>query len=170
MIKNLSELKPYKSLLLARVQSSVPVTGIVDDLLKDLAELFSLENDEPRTLISQAGEVRVGELVAGYLHYSEETPTPWTVNRNIVDQINHLVLVCRRNRHVAIYLSDTSWRSAIAKQFGKTGTKGLSILQKIEPGLLNAAFIKGAARTLWLSGAHARTSIKADNKILSGIE
>lgn len=88
----------------------------------------------------------------------------------MVDQINHLILVCRRNRHVAIYLSDTSWRSAIVKQFGKAGSKGLSALYKIGPGLLNAAFVKGAARTLWLSGAHARTSIKADNKILSGIE
>ena len=34
MIKNLSELKPYKSLLLARIQSSVLVKGIVDDLLE----------------------------------------------------------------------------------------------------------------------------------------
>lgn len=56
------------------------------------------------------------------------------------------------------------------KAFDKIGGKGLGALQKIAPGLLNAAFVKGAARTLWLAGAHARTSIKADNKILSGVE
>ena len=170
VIKKLSELKPYKSLLLARVQSSAPVKGVVDNLLTDLRELLSLGEDGPRTLISEVNEINARELAVGYLHYSEETPAPWTLNRNVVDQINHLILVCRRNRHLAIYLSDTRWRSGIVKQFGKAGTKGLSLLHKIQPGLLNAAFIKGAARTLWLSGAHARTSIKADNKILSGIE
>jgi len=170
VINNLSELKPYKSLLLARVRGSLPVKDIVDDLVDDLGELLSLGDGGPRTLISEGNATNVGELTVGYLHYSEETPTPWTLNRNVTDQINHLILVCRRNRHVAIYLSDTRWRSAIVKQFGKTGAKGLSALHKIGPGLLNAAFVKGAARTLWLSGAHARTSIKADNKILSGIE
>jgi hypothetical protein len=169
MIKKLSELKPYKSLLLAQIQDSVTVKNIVNDLLGDLRQLLSLDQPGPRTLITQANETNTGELAAGYLHYSEETPTPWTLNRNVVDQINHLILVCRRKRHIAIYLSDTRWRSGIVKQFGRTGN-GLSALRKIEPGLLNAAFIKGAARTLWLSGAHARTSIKADNKILSGIE
>lgn len=169
MIKKLSELKPYKSLLLARVQDSAPVKNIVNNLLNDLSELLSLGDSGPRKLISQANEVSRGELAAGYLHYLEETPAPWTLNRNVVDETNQLILVCRRNRHVAIYLSDTSWRANIVKQFGKTGAKGLSELEKIAPGLLNAAFVKGAARTLWLSGAHARTSIKADNKILSGI-
>ncbi len=170
MIKKLSELKPYKSLLLARVQSSVPVKDIVNNLLEDLRELLSLGEDGPRTLISEVNESNAGELAVGYLHYVEGTPSPWTLNRNVVDQINHLILVCRRKRHLAIYLSDTRWRSGMVKAFGKTGTKGLTALQQIEPGLLNAAFINGAARTLWLSGAHARTSIKADNKILSGIE
>lgn len=170
MIKKLSELKPYKSLLLVRVHNSVPVKEIINNLLGDLRQLLSLGEDGPRTLISEVNETNAGELAVDYLHYSEETPTPSTLNRNVVDQLNHLILVCRRKRHLAIYLSDTRWRSGIVKAFGKTGTKGLTALQKIEPGLLNAAFIKGAARTLWLSGAHARTSIKADNKILSGIE
>ncbi|HKR14831.1 MAG TPA: hypothetical protein VJT15_22390, partial [Pyrinomonadaceae bacterium] len=170
MIKKLSELKPYKSLLLARVQGSVPVKNIIDNLLEDLKELLSLASDGPRTLVSQTNESNSGELAVGYLHYLEGTPSPWTLNQTVIDQINHLILVCRRNRHVAIYLSDTRWRSTIVKRLGKAGTKGLSALNKIEPGLLNAAFVKGAARTLWLSGAHARTSIKADNKILSGIE
>lgn len=121
-------------------------------------------------MISETTQTTSGELTVGYLHYREEVPSPWTLNRGIVDEINHLILVCRRIRHVAIYLSDNSWRSEIVKEFDKSGGKGLAALQKIAPGLLNATFVKGAARTLWLSGAHARTSIKADNKILSGVE
>lgn len=170
MIKKLSELKPYKSLLLARIHASTNLKNIVDDLLDDLSEIVSLRDDGSRKLVSEGNEIAVGELAVGYLHYSEDAPTPWTTNPKVVDQINHLILVCRHNHHIAIYLSDTRWRSAIVNAFGKTGAKGLGALKKIEPGILNAAFIKGAARTLWLSGAHARTSIKADNKILSGIE
>lgn len=71
MIKRLSELKPYKSLLLARVQSSVPVKDIVNNLLEDLRELLSLGEDGPRTLISEVNEINAGELAVGYLHYVE---------------------------------------------------------------------------------------------------
>jgi hypothetical protein len=38
VIKKLSELKPYKSLLLARVQGSTSVKNIVDNLLEDLTK------------------------------------------------------------------------------------------------------------------------------------
>jgi len=170
VIKNLSELKPYKSFLLSRIRDGNPIKSVVNDSLADLKELFSLEDGGLRKVISSSDEVKSGQLAVGYLHYLEEEQAPWTVNSQTVDRINHLILVCRRNRHVAIYLSDTSWRSAIVKKLGKTSAKGLGVLQKIEPGLLNSAFVKGAARTLWLSGTHARTSIKADNKILSGVE
>jgi hypothetical protein len=45
MIKNLSELKPYKSFLLGRIKdSSPPARGVVDALLDELSELLSLES------------------------------------------------------------------------------------------------------------------------------
>ena len=52
VIKKLSELKPYKSLLLARVQSSIAVKDIVDNLLEDLRDLLSLGEDGPRTVLA----------------------------------------------------------------------------------------------------------------------
>ena len=61
VIKKLSELKPYKSLLLARVQSSIAVEDIVDNLLEDLRDLLSLGDDGPRTLISEVNEINAGE-------------------------------------------------------------------------------------------------------------
>ena len=171
MIKNLSELKPYKSFLLGRIKTTKPPKrGVVDSLLDGLSDILSLDDDGSRKMISRGNEAKAGELLVGYLHYVEEQRAPWTLNSSIIDRSNHLILVCRMNQHVAIYLSDPRWRSAIVAGFDKTADKGLGTLRKIEPGLLNAAFVRGAARTLWLSGTHARTSIKADNKILSGIE
>ena len=171
MIKNLSELKPYKSFLLGRIKnSSPPARGVVNALLDELSELLSFESRDKRLLISRGNEVKSDELFAGYIHYVEKQQAPWTLNPKVVDETNQLVLVFRLNQHVAIYISDTRWRSAIAKRFDKDENRGLGMLRKIEPGLLNAAFVRGPARTLWLAGTHARTSIKADNKILSGIE
>jgi hypothetical protein len=171
MIKNLSELKPYKSFLLGRIKDrNPPAVGVVDALLDELSEVLSLESDDSRQLVSKGKEVKAGELFVGYLHYTEKQQATWTLNPNVVDETNDLILVCRLNHHVAIYMSNTSWRSTIVKRFDKDGSKGLGMLRKIEPGLLNAAFVRGPARTLWLSGTHPRTSIKADNKILSGIE
>jgi ethanolamine utilization protein EutQ (cupin superfamily) len=46
-------------------------------------------------MISVVNEINAGELAVGYLHYSEETPTPWTLNRNVVDQIQaSLSVIC----------------------------------------------------------------------------
>jgi hypothetical protein len=95
---------------------------------------------------------------------------PWTTDETVLDRINQLALVCRRNRHVAIYLSDPSWRAAVTRQFDVKGVRGVGALRRIPAGLLNAAFVKGSARTLWLSGIHRPSSVKADNKILSGID
>jgi hypothetical protein len=171
MIKQLSELKPYKSFLLGRIQGAkVPARGLVDALLNELSELLSLGDEDKRRLISRGDETKDGKLLVGYLHYVEKQQAAWTLNPDVVDETNHLLLVFRMKHHVAIYLSDTRWRSAIVKHFGEKGSKGLGLLRKIEPGFLNAAFVRGPAKTLWLSGTHARTSIKADNKILSGIE
>ena len=50
---------------LTRVQSSVPVKDIVDNLLEDLSELLSLGEDGPRTLISEVNEINAGELAVG---------------------------------------------------------------------------------------------------------
>ncbi|HEX7333913.1 MAG TPA: hypothetical protein VF290_20585 [Pyrinomonadaceae bacterium] len=170
MIKKLSELKPYKSFLLGRIQGKPPGRGVIDALLDELSEVLSLDADENRRLVSRGDETKTGELFAGYLHYVEEQQAPWTTNPSVVDETNQLVVVCRLKRHVAVYVSDPKWRSPIVKRFDQNGGKGLGLLRKIDPGFLNAAFVKGPARTLWLSGTHARTSIKADNKILSGIE
>ena len=45
----------------------------------------------------------------------------------------------------------------------------LGALQPIGAGFINAAFVRGKAPT-WLSATHRRTTVKADSKVLSGID
>jgi hypothetical protein len=44
------------------------------------------------------------------------------------------------------------------------------MIESIPSGDLNAAFVQGPTRTLWLAGTHRRTTVKADSKILSGLD
>jgi hypothetical protein len=77
MIKQLSELKPYKSFLLGRIQGSKsPGRGVIDALLDELSEVLSLDVYENRHLVSRGDETKTGELFAGYLHYVEEQQAP----------------------------------------------------------------------------------------------
>jgi hypothetical protein len=89
----------------------------------------------------------------------------------VVDRVHQLVLMCRRNRLIAMYASDSRVRASLADKFGDPGaTGGLGAIEPIATGELNAAFVQGPTRTLELAGTHRRTTVKADSKILSGLD
>lgn len=170
MPATISRLRPYKSFILARIRDGIPEGPIISSILDDIDELLGLNTDGPRNLIARSRLARVGDLSMAFLHYVEEQQAPWTSDPEIVDRVNHLVLASRFNRQVAICMTDPRWRNALTDRFTGSGNRGLGALQRVAPGILNAAFVKGRARTLWLSGTHRRISIKADSKILSGID
>jgi hypothetical protein len=171
MKSDLSHLRPYKSLLLCRVNKSADLDGIIETVLDDVQKLLELKpSGSKRRLAERCDSQDAGELTVGLLHYVEKERAAWTTKPNIIDRVNHLVLVCRRRRQVGIYLSDSRQRTALAKRFDKGQLSGLGALVRVPSGLLNAAFMTGPARTLWLSGMHRRTPVKADSKILSGLE
>jgi hypothetical protein len=167
---SLSALRPYKSLILAAVKPDASPVPTVGKVLDDIARLLSLDTSVNRRLITRSRTQKSAELSVAFIHYVERALATWSLDPTLIDELNHLILVCRRNRHLAIYLSDPRWRGTVTQRFDRSENEGLAALQRIPPGLLNAAFVKGPARTLWLSGAHRRTSVKADSKILSGIE
>jgi hypothetical protein len=163
-----SRLKPYKSLLLARLAAGVRVAGSVDSILGDVEELVRARPN--LSVMERHGQVRTGELYAGHLRYLERRPVTWT-SEDIVDRIHHLIVVCRRRSHVAIFASDTGLRSVLARHFGDPEShEGLGSLARVDASVLNAVFVRGPTRTLWLSGTHRRTSVKADGKVLSGVD
>ena len=172
---DINELKPYKSMIIAKVEGDIdiPAKELVDSILKDLGEVLELkvgtnERRERRNKVFQnVGQAQI--LTIGVLHYVEERAPSWTRETTILDSINHLAVVILRNRYAAIYLSESNRKRAVVHKMIVPGTIGLAALDLIPQGLLNAAFVTGPARTLWLSGTHRQTSIKADNKVLSGL-
>jgi hypothetical protein len=169
MPSNLSELKPYKSLLLGRLRNGVAVGPSLNGILDDVAQL--VQQDPRLSSSARRSAVTTGIISAGFMHYRETRPVSWTTDESTVDELQHLVLVCRRSRLVAIYASDSRFRGQLAQRFSDSSVAtGLGTLDQIDSGVINAAFVRGATRTLWLSGTHRRTTVKADSKILSGVD
>ncbi len=169
MAIDLANLAPYKSFIVAEVKPGAP-KALVSRVIEDLEGLLGFSSGGNRTRQKRVSSKKAGELEVGFIHYVEEKPPAWSKNTNLKDRQNHVVLVCRRNRHVVVCLSDPGLRDAIFRSLGDAVTKGLAKLARVKPGFLNAAFAKGRAKTLWLSGTHRSTSMKADSKVLSGIE
>lgn len=170
MADGLASLRPYTSLTLARVKRGRDGADLVAQILGDIADILGTEGPRTaRTLVTRGGPLNDRGLTAGFIHYKEERAPRWRTDEDVKDVLNHLALVCVRNRHVAIVLTDPSRIPAVTRRFGGDGETGLSALEKIEVGVLNAAFAKGEARTLWLNGIHRRTSVKADSKVLTGL-
>ena len=161
-------IKPYASLTLARVSTGREAPELSKEILDEIEELLDFAAPIPaRRLIGRNGPIKNEDLTIGSIHYVESLRPGWTNDTETKDIINQIVVVCERGSHVAIVPTDTSWCRPLVKRFTGTGG-GLSALEPIKMGTLNAAFAEGAARTLWLSGIHVRTRVKADSKVLIG--
>lgn len=164
----LSLVKPYTSLTLARIAHKRGGAVLVREILDEVEKLLDFEAPQStRKLIGRIGPVKRNDLTVGFLHYEESRRPTWTSDSKTKDVINQIVVVCLRHDHAAIVLTDTARSRAIVRRFSGEGA-GLSALEAIQAGTLNAAFAEGAVRTLWLSGIHAPTSVKADSKVLIG--
>ena len=170
MTDDLRLLRPYRSFIVAKIRDPFDPDGMTDHVLEDIIGMLRLGDAVRRQVITRSAAQQDEELEVGYIHFREVQSVTWTANPSIADTINHLVVICRRNRHVAVCVTDASLRSSIARRFDRGDSVGLGALQSINPGLINAAFVRGKARTLWLSATHRRTTVKADSKVLSGID
>jgi hypothetical protein len=181
MTLRLSDLKPYKSLILARLVDDQDTKTVISPVLDDLKSILGLD-DEPERLINEGRSRKIqvsGTLVTdetsawtGFLHYQDYRVPSWYRgdNEEYVDVSNELVIVLQVERHLAIYVSDPRRRAAIQRCVRAEAMAGLGVLALIDVGLLNAAFVQGATRTLWLSAVHAPVPVKADTKTLSGLD
>ncbi len=73
--------------------------------------------------------------------------------------------------HVAIYCSDQRLKAVIARALLDPEDVRFGRIEPTPAARLSASLIaEREARTLWLSGTHRRTTSKADNKVLSGLD
>jgi hypothetical protein len=165
---DLVTLRPFVSLLVLRRSNRQETTEFARQLMEALASILNLDQD-PRAVIARTEPSAAGELTVSSIHYQESKPAAWTLDSDIRDIINHLVLVAVRQQHVAVLITEASRSALLARRLASSDTALASVAQ-VRPEILNYAFARGEARTLWLSGIHRRTSTKADNKVLAGLD
>lgn len=170
----LTELKPYKSFTIAHLPQRHQVRSIVNAVLDDAKAFIGLNRDDERIqtefrshkLDPPSGE---GAVWLGYFHYLEHRAPSWYGgDGDLQDETNELFLVLQYNRHLAIYISDSRRKGSLKRRIGDGKGRGLGTLKPVSRGILNAAFVNGPTRTIWLSGIHTPVSVKADSKVLSG--
>lgn len=160
-------LKPYRSFLFLKVSSggdaqtrTIHLRDVVADYAREL-RAASVPVMSPRST--------KGELYSAYAVYRRERRAAWTSHPDFVDIEHHLLVASGYKGLLALFMSDASLREAVKTELTE-GVKAFQDFELIHTNKLNAVFVKGRARTLWLNNVQGRTSLKADNKVLSGID
>jgi hypothetical protein len=169
-----SDLTPYVTLLLSRAHSGRRQKAHVETLLAEARTLINaIDDDVKRGSISITNPTTTHGLTLGFLHFSESRRPSWLSKDapiKLEDVTQCLVIVMQLEHFVAFCSSDGPYQSGLMRAIA--GSDGiyptLESLSPLQTTLLNAAFVGGQARTLWLNGVHRSTEVKADTKILSG--
>ena len=117
-----------------------------------------------RRLLEERGPEPDGSLQIGYLRYLERRRPSWAGEQAIFDDLNQLLVIVGLGRYVAFCFSDRARASSVLK----AASGAVVGLDPVPSGVINAAFGRGAPRTLWLDGIHGQTTTKADSKTLVG--
>lgn len=173
MAVSFDQCAPYLSVSLCSAKSGKTPTP--DDLLDGIRDVSKeiadrKELDRPRFIASENPPLDKDGTVFAWVHYVEKRPPSWFTGDGVTDVLNHLVVVAQCGSLYAFVFSDNGLRTAVARKFGSAANGALSEVECLSPTQINKAFVETQVRTLWLSGTHRRTVIKADSKVLAGLE
>lgn len=162
-VPGLSTLRPFRSFLFLKLRGSAEdcvsaVRNAISDLAPALSGAESLQRG-PRS--------RKGELHTALGVYRRRRRAAWTTDSAYTDVEHHLIAVSAYKTWCAVFMSDAGLREAVRLELHE-GTKPFDQCELVNPNKLNAVFVNGRARTLWLNNVQRRSALKADHKVLSG--
>ena len=173
MAISIDQCAPYLSISLCRAKGGKSPTpdgliAAIRDVSKEIADKKDL--DRPRFLTVDHAPAEKDGTAFACVHYAEKRQPSWFIGEGLSDTLNQLVIVAKRGGLYAFAFTDNGLRTAVARKFGSTTGGALSEVERFSPTQINKAFVQTQVRTLWLSGTHRRTVIKADSKVLAGLE
>ena len=166
----LGHLKPYQSVLLLEIPPGESNSGVVTKLRDQIIDIVALRLPEGNPPVSGGRPITSVGLQSAFATYIEKKTPSWCLeSTDIKDTVNHLVVVSRYHRILAVYTSEVALKQVLARKISghSEGYEGLVLLS---PEKLVSSLTTGEAHTLWLSGIHRRIASKPDNKILSGLD
>jgi hypothetical protein len=159
-------LHPYRSFLFLQVRSGKPSKAFIGSILTTVGEM--LEQRVPVAGLTLGAAKAEGALRSRFGTYTCERPPSWTDDPRFVDVANHLIVASAYKSLLAMFVSEDRLREQINAALAEGAPSPFDTLDRIVESRLNAAFVIGEARTLWLSATHLQTSRKPDRKVLSG--
>jgi len=167
----LDELSPYLAVVLTRNEHPIQVEEqerTLRRLLEDDLEWFHPENQRViQSISTEQYPLREDHVIFTVLYFTERKAASWTRQDEIRDCINQVVIMASWENFSALHFSDNDLKGSFISYLIRQDTQNLWP-KPIEKNRLNAIFVNGPARTLWLAGIHKRKSIRADSKILMG--
>lgn len=167
----LDELSPFLAVILIRNETSLQTEEQERCLLGWLEDNLGWFQPENHCVIqgisTEQNPLRDDQVVYTVLYYTEQKEASWTKQDEIRDHLNHVVIMASWANFSALHFSDNDLKGSFINFLLEQDYQGLWP-KPIEKNRLNAIFVNGPARTLWLAGIHKRKSIRADSKILMG--
>ncbi|WP_461637641.1 hypothetical protein, partial [Leucobacter sp. BZR 635] len=180
-VKDPSKVKPFVSLLLFKEKSvqrsakqrAASADDVLKAIIKQLRVRFAARQSDSKITVSSKGHSSGNDLALR--RFKIQTPPGWLGrgNGNVRNIEHHLLALCMTDSNPKTYALYSSSReiAAVADRLLEEGNLAKSLkLEPVESEALEKAFLAGAAKSIWLSGGHKRTSIKADSKLLTGID
>lgn len=156
MAVSIDELNPYLSVVILKISDNTfNINSLKDNL--------SLSRNRFKTREYDGGNIF-------YSHYKEEKQASWTTNESIKDISNHVLIVFKFDKYIALYHSDNAKKNKLYSLLfrGPTGHE-FKKLKLVRKEVFNSAFLNNVKiRNLWLNNIGNLSDVNADTKILSG--
>lgn len=167
----MDKLSPFLSVVLIRNANTLQVEEHEQYLRTWVHENFINLYPEKRIVIrsiyTQQQNLRDRPILYTVLYYTERKESSWTKQVEVRDYVNQVVIMTSWNNFSALYFSDNELKGNFVNYLFAQDSQSL-LPKPIEKNRMNAIFVNGPARTLWLAGIHQRKSIRADSKTLMG--
>jgi len=170
------ECAPYLSTALLRCENrNVPTS---DSIAKSIKKLFGKKDAnqvplfENRKVQSVTQGPSEGSTSFTIIHYIEKKKPGWYLGSNsrIVDTSHNIIVVGVQDSITSLTFTDSAMRNRVISNLLKSEDAVLKKLKKLTIREMEKIFVEGKVRTLWLTGAHRRSLIKPDAKVISGLE
>ncbi len=161
----IQDLAPYKSVLLCRA----PTRWRMPAAIAELRVLAQGLNSVVQAATPSPPAVHDG-LRISFFHYAVDRHPSWLVTDELTDREWHVVIVGKRGEFVFLLASDSRVRDRVLQSVNQADGTSLGSLSLVPAAVLNAAFVRGRTKTLWMASTQRRTSTRADSKTLGGTD
>lgn len=158
---DLDGFQPFMSAVLLKSLTTKSNRALAEALINEAGASIRTRGNTIRHVLDGPSVNRRGAFYVSCVVYSEEAPPSWDSRASsFSDKRHHVALAVVRGTRAALIASDNGMRAAMLT--------AIHSAKKVPRQEAFQAFVGTQARTVWLDGTHASTTVKPDKKVLMG--